>query len=109
MFSWGYGVLGFGPDVSQLRVPKQLPATLFGRNDFNPSSRVTSIYAGLFHMGAVTSDQDLFVWGVNRFGCLGLGDKRQNMFFPFKVAVNAKIQRMRFGADHTVALCSPFV
>lgn len=102
-------MLGFGPDVSQLRAPKQLPSTLFGRNDFNPSTRVTSIHAGLFHMGGVTSDQDLYVWGVNRFGCLGLGDKRQNMFFPFKVAVNAKIQKMRFGADHTVALCSPFV
>lgn len=109
MFSWGYGVLGFGPEVSQLRVPRQLPATLFGRNDFNHSSRVTAIHAGLFQMGAITNDQDLYVWGVNRFGCLGLGDKRQNMFFPFKVAVNAKVQRMRFGADHTVALCKPFV
>lgn len=109
VFTWGYGVLGFGPEVNQLRVPTQLPPTLFGNNDFNRDSTVTTIYASLFHMGAVTNDKDLYVWGSNRFGCLGVGDKRQRIYFPFKVAVNARVQKMSFGADHTLALCQPFV
>lgn len=109
VFTWGYGILGFGPEVTQLEMPQQIPPTLFGHNDFNRDSAVTSVYAGLFHMGVITNNQDLYVWGANRFGCLGLGDKRQSMNFPFKVAVNAKVQRIAFGVDHTLALCSPFV
>lgn len=108
VYTWGYGVLGFGPEVNHLPEPKRFPQTLFGQNDFSRDSRVSSVYAGLFHMGAITNDQDLYVWGANRFGCLGVGDKRQLMPFPSKVAVNAKVQKVAFGADHTLALCLPF-
>lgn len=108
VYTWGYGILGFGPFVQQSKKPEQLLPPLFGRNDFTDNTSVVSIGCGVFHMGAVNSDGDLFVWGKNRFSCLGLGHKK-DQFFPFKAAVNAKVLKVGFGVDHTIALCKGFV
>ena len=64
--------------------PTAIPLTLFGCNDFNQNVKVTSIYAGLSQFAAVTNNGDLYVWGRNRFGSLGLGHLN-NQFFPIKV------------------------
>lgn len=108
VFTWGYGILGFGPNVEQTNKPKRLLSQLFGCNDFNPNIKVESIYCGLFHMGAVNSDGDLFMWGKNREGCLGLGHKK-DQYFPFKTAINAKVLKLSCGVDHCLALCKPFI
>lgn len=63
VFVWGFGLLGMGPKADQVIKPTQIPAILFGRNDFAPDSKVCSIYAGFSHFGAVTSTQDLYMWG----------------------------------------------
>uniref|UniRef100_T1H2N0 RCC1-like domain-containing protein n=1 Tax=Megaselia scalaris TaxID=36166 RepID=T1H2N0_MEGSC len=103
VYTWGYGILGFGPFVQQGNRPEQLLPPLFGRNDFSDKTSVVSIGSGVFHMGAINSDGDLFVWGKNRFSCLGLGHKK-DQFFPFKTAVNGKVLKVGFGVDHTIAL-----
>ncbi|EDW45447.1 GM16641 [Drosophila sechellia] len=87
VYTWGFGILGFGP---------------FQRNNSGfPSG------CGVFHMGAVNSDGDLFMWGKNRFGHLGLGHKK-DQFFPFKAAINGKVTKVAYGVDHTIALCKTF-
>lgn len=59
-------------------------------------------------MVAINSDNDLFSWGRNKFGCLGLGhDKDQ--FFPYKTLVGAKVQKVKCGVDHSIALCKTFI
>lgn len=108
VYTWGYGILGFGPNVEQTSKPQQLLPPLFGRNDFSDQTHVTSIGCGVFHMGAINSDGDVFMWGKNRFGHLGLGHKK-DQFFPFKTAVNGKVIKVAFGVDHTLALCRPFI
>lgn len=108
VFIWGYGILGLGPNVDQSSHPKQIPATLFGRNEFNPNSRVKSLSCGISHMAAITHDHDLYMWGHNKFGCLGLGHKNDQMF-PFKAAVGAKVLKVQCAVDHTVALCQAFM
>ncbi|EDS31905.1 williams-Beuren syndrome chromosome region 16 protein [Culex quinquefasciatus] len=108
VFAWGYGILGFGPEVVHQPRPRLIPATLFGRNDFNPTSRVRAIYCGLTHSGAITDGDDLYMWGHNRHGCLGFGD-RKDQFFPLKVAVSARVMKISCGVDHTLALCRAFV
>lgn len=108
VFSWGYGILGFGPEVGHQPLPKQIPATLFGRNDFNPSVRVRAVSAGLTHCGAINDQDDLYMWGHNRYGCLGFGHKH-DQFFPLKVAVSARVLKISCGVDHTLALCKAFV
>lgn len=108
VFVWGYGLLGFGPAVDHQPVPTQIPATLFGRNEFNPQSRVRSVHSGISHMVAVNEEQDAYVWGRNKFGCLGLGHQK-DQFFPLKIAVGAKVHKIACGVDHTVAMCKAFV
>lgn len=54
MFVWGFGILGKGPKLSESAVPERVPATFFGRSEFNPSVKVSSIRCGLNHFAAVT-------------------------------------------------------
>lgn len=84
MFVWGYGILGKGPIVEHSAEPTEIPASLFGRNEFNPDSKVVSIYGGLSQFAAITDTGDLYIWGRNRHGSLGLGHLK-NQFFPIKV------------------------
>lgn len=108
MFVWGYGILGLGPNVDSLATPTKIPETLFGRNDFNPHSRITAVYAGFAHFGAVADNNNLYMWGRNRSCCLGvLYEKDQ--YFPFQVPVNSMIEKIDMGVDHTVAYSKAFV
>lgn len=108
MFVWGFGILGLGPEVDHIKSPTLIPPTLFGKNAFNSASRVLSIKAGLTHLAAINSDNDLFMWGRNKFGCLGLGHIK-DQFFPYKALVGAKVERVFCGFDHTIALCKSFI
>lgn len=105
---WGYGLLGLGPAVDHQPRPTRIPAALFGRNEFAPNARVRAVYAGISHMAAVTDAQDVYVWGRNKFGCLGLGHQK-DQFFPLKAAVGAKVLKVSCGVDHTVAMCRAFI
>lgn len=84
VFVWGYGILGKGPEVEQSANPTPIPLSLFGRNEYNKDVKVTSIFAGLSQFAAVTDTGDLYIWGRNRFGSLGLGHLN-NQYFPLKV------------------------
>lgn len=108
VFVWGYGMLGLGPLVDHLKNPTAIPHTLFGRNAFNPELKVISINCGLYHMAAINSDNDLYMWGKNKFGCLGIGHEKDQPF-PFKANVAAKVQKILCGVDHSVALARPFI
>ncbi|XP_053674248.1 RCC1-like G exchanging factor-like protein [Anopheles nili] len=108
VFCWGYGILGLGPEVQHRPIPTRISSALFGRNEFNPNSRVVAIACGITHSAAVNDQQDLYMWGHNRYACLGLGHKN-DQFFPLKVALNARVHKVACGIDHTVALCTAFV
>ncbi|XP_054610703.1 RCC1-like G exchanging factor-like protein isoform X2 [Dunckerocampus dactyliophorus] len=103
VFVWGYGILGKGPKLSESSTPEMIPPTLFGRSDFNPSVTVTKIRCGLSHFAAVTDRGELFVWGKNVRGCLGIG-KRDDQFFPWRVTVPGHVVDVACGVDHMVAL-----
>ncbi|XP_064597362.1 RCC1-like G exchanging factor-like protein [Liolophura sinensis] len=107
VFVWGYGILGKGQMVESSSAPTQIPDTLFGKHDFNTDSRVSILRSGLSYFAAITSSGDLYTWGKNRGGNLGLG-QRNDQFFPFKVSVPAEVGDVRCGVDHMVALCKTF-
>ena len=46
--------------------------------------RITSIAAGLNHNAAMSVAGEIYVWGSNKHGCLGLGDT-MNRVLPTKV------------------------
>ncbi|CAH0727634.1 unnamed protein product, partial [Brenthis ino] len=107
VFVWGFGLLGLGPNVQHAHSPKQIPAPLFGRNEFNPESMVTKVACGVGHLAAVTKDGDLYMWGRNRHGCLGLGHGK-DQHFPLKISIGAHVLSVECSVDHTVAMCRPF-
>ncbi|KDR07377.1 Williams-Beuren syndrome chromosomal region 16 protein-like protein, partial [Zootermopsis nevadensis] len=86
VFVWGYGILGKGPIVNHAKEPTQIPTTLFGRNEFQPDLQIIAVSAGIGHFAAVSNNGDLYMWGHNRRGCLGLGNVK-DQFFPLKVKV----------------------
>ncbi|XP_023818108.1 RCC1-like G exchanging factor-like protein isoform X1 [Oryzias latipes] len=103
VFVWGYGILGKGPNLSESSTPELIPPTLFGRSEFSPSAAVSRIRCGLGHFAAVTEGGELFVWGKNIRGCLGIG-KRDDQFFPWRVTVPGRVVDVACGVDHMVAL-----
>ncbi|XP_037544147.1 RCC1-like G exchanging factor-like protein [Nematolebias whitei] len=103
VFVWGYGILGKGPNLSESSTPEMIPPTLFGRSEFNPSASITKIRCGLNHFAAVTDRGELFVWGKNVRGCLGIG-KIEDQYFPWRVTVPGRVVDVACGVDHMVAL-----
>lgn len=108
VFVWGFGILGKGPNLSESAVPEQVPATLFGRTEFNPTVKVSSIRCGLNHFAAITERGELFVWGKNVRGCLGIG-KHDDQYFPWRVTVPGHVTDVACGVDHMVALVKSIV
>jgi alpha-tubulin suppressor-like RCC1 family protein len=70
-------------------MPTLIPTTLFGQNEFSDDCKVVGVYGGLGQFAAITNTGDLYIWGRNRFGSLGLGHL-ENQFFPLKVKKNLK-------------------
>lgn len=91
------GQLGHSPDENSVQVPRQVDLP----------DAVTAITAGHFHTVALTSTGELWSWGRNAAGQLGLGgrpsrDERQ----PQKVASldGVQVTAIAAGAEHTLAL-----
>uniref|UniRef100_A0A672SIJ3 Williams-Beuren syndrome chromosomal region 16 protein-like n=1 Tax=Sinocyclocheilus grahami TaxID=75366 RepID=A0A672SIJ3_SINGR len=102
VFVWGFGILGRGPKLSESAIPERLPATFFGRSESNPTVKVSSIRCGLNHFAAITDRGELFVWGKNMRGCLGIG--KHDQYFPWRVTVPGHVTDVARGVDHMVAL-----
>ena len=105
---WGWGILGKGPALESSLQPTALPQTLFGTEAFGDSGRVRSVHAGLSHQAAITEGGDLYIWGRNRAGCLGLHTD-QDRYFPLKVPIGGKVKQVSLGVDHTVAIVKPWM
>nr|CAB3265494.1 Williams-Beuren syndrome chromosomal region 16 protein homolog [Phallusia mammillata] len=108
VFVWGYGILGKGPELESTSWPSQIPMTLFGQTNFNPDIKVTQIACGLSHFAAINSSGELFTWGKNKHGCLGLGNSKDH-FFPWKVFVGSEVINVKCGVDHTIIMSKTLV
>ncbi|XP_028839304.1 RCC1-like G exchanging factor-like protein [Denticeps clupeoides] len=103
VFVWGYGILGKGPNLLESHKPEKVPLTLFGQSEVNPDVKVAQIRCGLNHFAAVTDSGELFVWGKNIRGCLGIG-RLGDQYFPWRVTVPGRVVDVACGVDHMVAL-----
>lgn len=97
-----------GPNVTELKEPRQLNENLFGKTVFNPNVRVRSITAGLHHFAAITEKGELFTWGKNNKANLGI-DTESDMLFPYRVSMSAFVRKVSLGPDHTVALTKSLI
>lgn len=86
---WGTGgSLGLGPKNVVVKTPTIMPPPLFGRNEFSPDISVVKVVSSFKYAAAVNSIGDLYTWGYNDHGCLGLGNLHPPdtgyQFFPMK-------------------------
>lgn len=68
LWSWGnnrYGELGLGCDTDNFNTPQKVNL-----------SKVLSINCGTHHNVAITSNDDIYVWGCNYLEQLGLEDTK---------------------------------
>lgn len=104
---WGHGLLGRGPKCEQLSRPERIPATLFGICPEIPHSmdkQPVKVYCGLNSSAVLLNDGNLFMWGKNKYGNLGLNDDL-DAFIPLRVSIPARVVEIDCGPDQTFAIC----
>uniref|UniRef100_A0A0N5BFZ1 Regulator of chromosome condensation n=1 Tax=Strongyloides papillosus TaxID=174720 RepID=A0A0N5BFZ1_STREA len=104
VYVWGHQILGLGPRVTSTVKPIQIESTIFSTNQATDSF-VKSVFAGSTSMGARTSDGNLFTWGFNRYGELGLG-KKEKQLFPYPVFLPEEVKALELGYDHSLFITS---
>ena len=72
MFTWGSMFLGSGPTVHESARPIHLSQNLFA-DSRGRHGRVRRVIAGISTVAAINEADNLFTWGANRHGSLGLG------------------------------------
>ncbi|XP_007518033.2 RCC1-like G exchanging factor-like protein isoform X2 [Erinaceus europaeus] len=108
VFVWGYGILGKGPNLVESSRPERIPPSLFGLSPYRPDVHVVRIRCGLSHFAAITNKGELFVWGKNIRGCLGIGHL-EDQYFPWRVTMPGEPVDVACGVDHMVTLARSFV
>ncbi|XP_065429451.1 RCC1-like G exchanging factor-like protein isoform X5 [Chrysemys picta bellii] len=108
VFVWGYGILGKGPNLMETATPEMIPPTLFGLSDFSPDTRVSRIRCGLSQFAALNNRGELFMWGKNIRGSLGIG-RMEDQYFPWRVTIPGEVVDVACGVDHMVTLVKSFI
>ncbi|OXA47091.1 RCC1-like G exchanging factor-like protein [Folsomia candida] len=104
VYVWGYGSsLGLGPTTTRVKTPTQLPPPLFGCNQFSPDVQVVNIAASFMYNAAINSLGDLYTWGQDQNGCLGLG-KMKHQYFPLRVGLGGAARKISLGIDHSLVI-----
>ena len=97
LWTWGYnsdGQLGIG-DTTDRHAPVKV--SVHGQ-------KIVAVAAGGYHTAAITDSGELWTWGYNSNGQLGIGGTT-NRHAPVKVSVNGqKIVAVAAGRDHTAAI-----
>ena len=65
-----------------------------------PNLRGTVIYTGGYHNIAITAQQDIYIWGWNKFGQLGLGHTRSMPYGSAAVSSSLKSPEYLFLQVH---------
>lgn len=109
VFVWGYGILGMGPNVTELKSPSPLSANLFGANmAMAQGGKVISLVAGLNHFAAINDKADLYMWGRNNKCNLGI-NKPIDTMFPYRISLAGQVKKVSLGPDHTVAIAKQLI
>lgn len=103
---WGYGLLGRGPKCVQLTQPEFIPPALLGiyeEIEQTLDKQAVKVYCGLNSSAVLLNDGNLFMWGKNKHGSLGLGDK-SDVYMPLRVNIPARVVDLDCGPDQTFAI-----
>eukprot|EP00439_Symbiodinium_sp_Y106_P060273 s3797_g8.t2 len=97
LWTWGengHGQLGVG-DTTNRHGPVKVSVS---------HQKVVAVAAGYWHSAAITESGELWTWGYNGHGQLGVGDTKKR-HAPIKVSVNGqKIAAVAAGGFHSTAI-----
>ena len=98
LWTWGWNVdgqLGIGDTEIYRHAPVKVSVN---------GQKIVAVAAGTYHTAAVTDSGELWTWGDNNAGQLGIGDTTDR-HAPVKVSVNGqKIVAVAAGVRHTAAI-----
>merc|ERR1719278_1699662 len=101
VFSWGSdesGQLGHNQGSNVLRVPRLLKGLA--------TMKVTAVSAGMYHSCALSASGQLYTWGNNSKGQLGLGRNSDMVFSPTLVEslAGVPVAGVACGGNHTLVV-----
>uniref|UniRef100_A0A8C4RM49 HECT and RLD domain containing E3 ubiquitin protein ligase 3 n=1 Tax=Erpetoichthys calabaricus TaxID=27687 RepID=A0A8C4RM49_ERPCA len=101
VFSWGsgrYGQLGLGTEEEVVRVPRLIKKLC--------EHRITQAACGSQHCIALSKDGQLFTWGQNTNGQLGLGKGESNKISPqpLRSLAGVPLAQISAGGGHSFAV-----
>lgn len=105
---WGFGYLGKGSKVQESAEPIQIPDILFGvfkDIEHTLSKHPISVHCGLNNSAVILNDGNLYMWGRNQYGNLGLGERTDEITMPLRVNIPARVKKIDCGPDQTFAIC----
>lgn len=94
-------------DFGQLGTSESKPYSVVPLQVFGHEKKVVRISAGYNHSSAITVDGELYMWGKNTTGQLGLGKKAPNIVpLPTKVEYldGITIEMAALGSEHSLAI-----
>ena len=112
LYSWGFGKYGqigsldyqYVADPLEVKIDKQ---TNEGKQSLD---EVDKVYCGEFHSGYITKNKNVYMFGKNSFGQLGISSGTIGYFcnnsisHPTKINIDKKIIKLALGGEHTLAL-----
>uniref|UniRef100_A0A674PEI2 HECT and RLD domain containing E3 ubiquitin protein ligase 3 n=1 Tax=Takifugu rubripes TaxID=31033 RepID=A0A674PEI2_TAKRU len=101
VFAWGAGEegqLGLGTTETAVRIPRLIKRLC--------DHRIAQVMCGNQHCIALSKDGQLFTWGQNTSGQLGLGKGEPSKLFPqpLKSLAGIPLAKITAGGDHSFAL-----
>uniref|UniRef100_A0A669EED1 HECT and RLD domain containing E3 ubiquitin protein ligase 3 n=1 Tax=Oreochromis niloticus TaxID=8128 RepID=A0A669EED1_ORENI len=101
LFAWGAGdggQLGLGTTETTVRIPRLVKRLC--------DHRISQVMCGNQHCVALSRDGQLFTWGQNTSGQLGLGKGEPSKLFPhpLKSLAGIPLAQITAGGDHSFAL-----
>jgi alpha-tubulin suppressor-like RCC1 family protein len=96
VFMWGYnnaGQLGVGAGIFGVTTPRKTEIPEF----------VTDLACGFYHSLALTQSGNVYSWGTNKFGALGIRST-ENQVDPVRNPYLRNVIRIACGTKHSVAL-----
>ncbi|TMS36237.1 hypothetical protein L596_003450 [Steinernema carpocapsae] len=103
-YVWGYQILGLGPSMTSTKTPLHLDRPLFA-SATGGDSAIKQVFGGNLMMAAITESGNVYSWGSNRFGALGLGHDNDQLF-PYPVFIPLSVRGISLGPDHSLFLAS---
>lgn len=104
VFAWGtnqYGQLGLGDFEDRVIICKI---------NFQNNDKIAKLYSGQFHTFSISDNGNIYTWGRNEYGQLGLGNFKDRCIpqkFSFFQKANItpnSFKSVVIGADHTIIM-----